>query len=628
MNEPNSSLQTIRAAAGAGALGTAVVGAGEAVHLWRAVGLGFGDGIGTALFSVGLHGLFGLVGGLLLGLVVVLAGRLSVLRDLVTAPRTAALSCALAVLLGGLVVGSFRLQRDTALGGGAALLAALLLSAILGVLAALGAFFLARRAGGLVGEGLLAVSIIGLVAGRMILSPAADAPRPAAADSEGRPNIILVVVDTLRADATGPYGAAHTGGESITPNLDRFAAEGIVFERTYANSTWTRPSMASLFTSRIPSGHGAIKQEDPLHHDLPHVARELDRAGYATAATVTNVNLAPDFGFDLGFDAYRYHGPKRPLLATGPAVRLSLVNVARLVQERITTSLNPDRFYAEGPVITRDALALVDDLQNGGPFFLWVHYMDPHDPFFRRPYDGHGIARVRTPDPPVEWAEEMRSLYHDDVRYWDEHFGALLDGLADRGLLDSTIVAVTSDHGEEFQEHGGWWHGETCHEELSRVPLVIRLPGGAAGGHRDPRLAALVDVAPTLLSSAGLDVPEDMSGRDLLGAGDEGADRVVVMEEDHGGMVLSCIVWDRYKLIRAEEGNPRGFPVLQLFDLEEDPGELDNRAASEPALVEQLLELLDRRLAGEPAAPPRSERQAVEVDAALEEDLRSLGYVQ
>ena len=618
----------VRAAGGAGALGAGLVGVGEALHLWRAVGLGLGEGLGTLLYAAGLHGLFGFGGGLALGLVAQAFFRLGALAGLITLRRVGAAACALALFSGGIVVGTFRLQRDTALEGGSALGVALVVSLVLAFLVALFASWLIDRAGGYLGEGLLATSVLALIAGRLVLVPGMDPAMPSSSGSEERPNVIMVVVDTLRIDATGPYGAAHTGGVSPTPNLDRFAAEGLVFERMYANSTWTRPSMASLFTSRIPSGHGAVKQEDPLHHDLPHLAKAFSEAGYATAAVVTNVNLAPDFGFDMGFDAYRYFGPTRPLGATGPAVRLSLINVVRLLQERLTSRLAPERFYGEAPVITRDALELVDGLEAGGPFFLWAHYMDPHDPYFRRPYDGYGIARVRTPNPPAEWAHEMRELYDADVGYWDEHFGRLLDGLDERGLLDSSVVLVTSDHGEEFFEHGGWWHGETCHDVVSRVPLIVRLPGGAGGGHRDRRLAQIIDVAPTLLSSARLPVPEGMSGRDLLGADDDGADRVVVMEEDHGGMVLSGVVWDRYKLIRAEPDNPRGFPEFQLFDLERDPGEETNIADTEPRLVEQLIELLERRLAGEPAAPPASERRTVDVDAALEEDLRSLGYIQ
>lgn len=279
--------------------------------------------------------------------------------------------------------------------------------------------------------------------------------------------------------------------------------------------------------------------------------------------------------------------------------------------------------------MTKDALELIDGLrEEAGPFFVWVHYMDPHDPYFRRPYDGHGIARVRTPHPPPDWADEMKELYHEDISYWDEHFGVLFDGLAERGLLENTLVAVTSDHGEEFQERGGWWHGEHSHEELSRVPLLIRLPEGVGGGTRDGRLANIIDVAPTLLATAGLDVPEAMSGRDLIGATDDGLERVVVMEDDHSGMVVTSIVWDRYKLIRAQPGNPRGFPELQLFDLEHDIGETRNLIDEELDLAVQLMDLLDRRLAGEPAAPPASDRGIVDVDSTLEEDLRALGYIQ
>lgn len=626
MTRLQSLVATSRAAAGTLALAAGLVGLAEGALVWAYASLAPGEGPALLLYAFGLHAAFGAVGGLVAGAVLWPLTR----GARWTPERLARWLGAAALAVGAGAVGTFHLVRDGDVGTVAA--AGL---AFAGSLLVAAAFLLAlrpllRAAPTVAPAAIVLLGLGAVVFGQRALegtpAPGRDAPGAASAD---KPNVILVVVDTLRADLTGPYGGQGPDGASLTPNLDRFAAGAVRFRRMYSNATWTRPAVTSILSGRLPSGHGVMAKASALPPELPTIATAFHDGGYATAGTVTNVNLAPDFGFGRGFDAYRYHGPSRPFGATGPAVRLSLVNVARLVQERLSSALVTDRFYADGEKVADDADALLGGLKDG-PFFLWVHFMDPHDPFLHHPLDGTGVARVRTPHPAPERADEMRALYQGEVRHWDAAFGRFLDHLEARGLLANTVVAVTADHGEEFQDHGGFWHGQTLFEELTRVPLLVHLPGGARGGEVDGRLAAQVDVAPTLLGLAGLPVPDGMVGSNLL-AQEESADelRTVVIEEDHEGMRLTGLVWENYKYVRANEGNWRGLPVEALYDLAADPKEHHNLAGEDPDRTAEVAALLEQRLEGEAVTPYGGEKaRSVPVDGALEEDLRSLGYVQ
>ncbi|MDF1565089.1 MAG: sulfatase [Deltaproteobacteria bacterium] len=616
-------LRPLGEALAGGAIGLALAGTGEALAMIASGGLSAAEGAGLSVFAAGLHGILGAVAGVGLGMVLLpLLGVLTqrrLLAFLAARGGVGALSAFLAADLGFTVLGTFRISRD----GGLSLPVAALLALLGGTLLALGVALAVRSLTRRLPLGL--ASLVFFV-GLFLLGRALLAGSPAAAsDAEGqaskvRPNVVLVVTDTLRADSTGPWG----GPEGATPHLDAFAAEAVRFENFYANAAWTRPAVSTLLTGQQPGRHGVQHKVDPLPSEGPNLAEAFRKAGYATAASVTNVNLAPDFGFERGFSAYRYHAPSRPLGAEGAAQRLSVINVARLIQERLSDALVVERFYGEGPTITRDALALVDELGDG-PFFLWVHYMDPHDPYVERPWNGKGVARVRTPEPEISQAPYLRGLYQGEVTYWDAAFGDLMKGLEERGLLETTVVAMTADHGEEFADHGGFWHGRTLFEEQVRVPLLVRLAGGEQGGttRRDP--AAQIDVTPTLLALAGVALPPEMDGVPLL-AETPPEPRPVLMEEDHDGAVLTGLYWDGLKLVKANEGNPNGLPALAVYDLAADPGEARPLAADDPRVAE-LQSVLEGHLAGRPP-PKKKSGEAVEVDAALEEDLRALGYVQ
>lgn len=507
---------------------------------------------------------------------------------------------------------------------------------------------------------LFLICLPGLLLGRVLEGSGVDAPGPSEAEgSDGRAPVVLVVADAMRADALGVYGA---GGEA-SPNLDAFAADAVVFDQAWTTATWTRPAVASLLTGQYPRVHKTMYKSDRLPEGLSTLAGMLVGRGYATVASVTNVNLAPAFGLGRGFEAWGYLPPRPYLLAPVSGQRLFLVEVYRLLRLRFLPGHRQvSSYYAEGERVSTLAKDLIaPQVEAGRPFFAYLHYMEPHDPYFAHPYDGHAIARVEQPDPPASMAPEMRSLYSQEVRHFDTLFGELVAWLKAQGIYDRALIVVTSDHGEEFDDHGGFWHGTSLYQELVRVPLMVRFPGGKGSGTRRPEPVSLVDVAPTARSAAGLPPSADLPGRaltalapaapvvpalpaepapdaELDGAeGDAAASaepapvaaplRSLFAAVDHQGSQLKAIRLGALKLIRANPDNPRGIAETELYDLTSDPGERTNLASSLIDQVERLGKLLD---AGPQSAAPAAALTPgqVDVDAATEEQLRALGYTQ
>jgi arylsulfatase A-like enzyme len=257
--------------------------------------------------------------------------------------------------------------------------------------------------------------------------------------------------------------------------------------------------------------------------------------------------------------------------------------------------------------------------------------MDPHDPYFAHPYDGHGIARVSNQHPDAELATEMKRLYAGEIEYLDRNIAALVAKLRELGVYDDTVIILTADHGEEFQEHGGWWHGLTLYDEQIRVPMIAKWAKRQpvviedAGDH----LARLIDVAPTLIARAGAAIPDAMQGRDLalgFGATSE-KDQLAFSEEDHEGNVVRSIRSMDWKLIEANEDNPRGLPATELFEVGSDPQELQNRIDERAALAAELRVHAD---ANEEFAKSRAEEggESSKLSTSEEDALRALGYIE
>jgi arylsulfatase A-like enzyme/uncharacterized membrane protein YbhN (UPF0104 family) len=477
----------------------------------------------------------------------------------------------------------------------------------------------------------LGVLVVALLAGAAFSRVAApDAAGPAApstipAKLAERPNLILVMVDTLRADHLSCYGSERLE----TPNLCSLAADdGSIFDG-FAHSSWTKPSAATLLTSLLPSSHGAMSKPAALSPDTEFVAEVLQRHGYTTGGVVSNINLAPSFGFDQGYDEYHYLGPDYLAGAGESSSKLILYQIARRVWFKIRPGLRVGDFYQPAAVVNEVGFDFLERYREAR-FFLFLHYMDPHDPYFEHPWNGKGVARATNQHPDASQAEEMHRLYLGEIAYLDEHFGHLLDKLREFHLYDDTVIALVSDHGEEFQDHGGWWHGLTLYEEQMRVPMLVKWAKGRRAAPADARgqVAGLLDVAPTLIARAGAAIPNGMQGIDL--ATDPAArperNRMVFAEEDHEGNVLRALRTRDWKLIEANETNPRGLPTQELFHVAEDATEKRNVVASEPTKLGEL-----RRHAEAQERLARSQTadgNEAQLSAAEEEALRQLGYLE
>ena len=411
----------------------------------------------------------------------------------------------------------------------------------------------------------------------------------------GPPNLVVIVVDTLRADHL-PF---HGYPVDTAPFLSSLASRGLVFTRATATSSWTAPSTASIFTSLYPFQHGVVtgfvatrrlQKEDPtitlnrIPDEIATLPEVLAEAGYRTFGVADNVNICAAEGFDAGFDRF--------------------------------ANFN----YESADRVNRQMVEWRDEILRGPePYFTYVHYMDPHAPYHRRePWYR----------PPAAPELEDVAAYDSEIGYVDEKIRELF-GLFGWEDDPGTVVVVTSDHGEEFREHGRVHHGQTLYGEVLDVPLLIYAPGRLEPG-RSALRASGIDILPTLRALAGLPASDHDEGSDLLAlaTGDRGRRGMVfahlarsreVMGLEHD-LVLEAALLDRWKYIRDRHG------ADELYDLASDPGERRNRADELQERAARLREALGRFLLSCRSYDP--EHEEVATDRELLEKLRSLGYVR
>jgi len=572
---------------------------------------------------------YGLIGAAIGGGWSVVSGILPPLRS---KEASAASSTALPAALLGLVVGRFRIIRDVfseslplLSGTGIGVHVGLLVGAGLVYLLVAGAVRRGASRRGPIGATLrasiavLAVGALASVAANVAVGGGAQPSAESPSTAKG-PNVILIIADTLRADHVSVYDASHVS----TPAIDSLAADGVVFEKAFAQSSWTRPSIATILTGLYPGSHSVMHKTDLLPNDVVTLAEAMKQAGYRTSGFVTNINIAPSFNFQQGFDEYRYLSPDFFFGATDSGSKLALYSLMRLIRERFLSQQKfVEHYYQDAHTVNEASLPWLLGHENER-FFVLIHFMDPHDPYFEIPYNGRAVARVDTPNPAPERADELRTLYASNVAYMDDFLAKLFATLREKGLYDDTVIAFTADHGEEFHEHGGWWHGTTLYEEDVHVPLIIKPAGKGADSRRESSFARLIDVTPTLLAAAGVATPAAVQGRDLFGT--TSVPSAVYAEEDHEGNVLASIRNADWKLIIANEGNPRGLAPVELYDLRTDPDERTNVAAKEPQRVAELRRDLEALAAASRSSAVKGSTSAL--DAADEERLRALGYLE
>lgn len=480
----------------------------------------------------------------------------------------------------------------------------------------------ARPMGGVSIAGGLLLGLVGIGALMSLGSGSAAEEIERGSAPASAKNVLFIVVDTLRADALPSYGY----GEGSTPHLDEFAKDAIRYDHHFANSSWTRPSFASILTGRYAINHQVMSQDAALPDELVTLAEAFRDSGYSTSGIVTNFNVSPRYNFHQGFDHYEYLEPKSPLGANESGMRLLALQVVKRITGRLFGE-RPGEAYVDAADVNAEAFSELDRLKaKDRPFFFFVAYMDPHDPYFDHPYSGAGYSRAANPSPAPEEAPRLRKLYDGEITYWDRHFGELIEALKARGLYDETTIVITSDHGEEFMEHGGYWHGQTLYDEQIRVPLFVKRPYQAAGGTVVTHFTESVDLMPTLLAQNGISAVEGLQGG-LLDHGSE----AVFAEENHEGNILRSIrkldeSGQVYKWLTANEGNPRGLPVAELFDMADDPGEQKNLVEAEPERARELDAAMDALEAK--YAEGAARKQTAEISDADCQRLMALGYME
>jgi arylsulfatase A-like enzyme/Flp pilus assembly protein TadD len=452
---------------------------------------------------------------------------------------------------------------------------------------------------------LLVLSIVLLIfeACSTAQTPRAPHKSTAAPVDSTHPNIILITLDTTRADRMGFLGSKR----GLTPNLDAMARQGIAFTRAYAHVPITTASHTTILTGTYPQFNRVDDFGIPLSPRLPYLPDLLHAQGYHTGAFVGSLILDPldgtAPGFDRGFEIYdagfhlRRHGMDR----------------YKSVERRA------------GDVVSH-ALAWLSQLENG-PFFLWVHLYDAHDPY----------------DPPPPFKEKFASQPYDgEIAYADSAVGKLLDELRKHGLYDETLIAVMADHGESLGAHGENTHGIFLYDETLHVPLLFKLPASHAAGKKIDTRARLVDVAPTILQEAGLPVPKEMQGESLsplmnkirtnpphpagrvsppsLAGNPPEEDRPAYAETDYphrafGWSSLRALRTGKYLYVRA--------PDRELYNETADPESAHNLAAGSKAVADTIATQLD-------AFRARTSQTLVELakpDPEQMQKLQALGYV-
>ena len=443
----------------------------------------------------------------------------------------------------------------------------------------------------------------------LLIGCGGDADDPASNLPAPDTNVLFIVVDTMGAQYLGDHN----------PNIGRLAAEGVAFTRAYATAPWTQPSIASMLTSQMPSQHGVRHIFHTLDRGHTTLAEHMKQRGLRTAGVISHFVIGDEFGYGQGFDRY---------------------NAEAVGNHRAITS---DK-------VTDLAMASLDVLREE-PFFLFVHYFDPHWYFNHHPqfdqtagYDGEllpgmDIADLRARRGQLEAADiaYLEGLYREEIAYTDHHIGRLLDHLASLGLADDTVIVLTADHGEEFMQHGWIGHTASLHDELIHVPLIVHAPGRYAPQRVDEPVSTL-DIAPTLLDLQGMPASADHAGvslAPLLRGEGLSLSRFLFAEVSY----ISPSGWPsgdgdvkRYYQTAVVNGTQKLIhdhlaDTWHYYDLATDAGEQSDLFRRGDAAQRPLLDALHSWQVDHTAGWNRELREELTIDPEAARQLRALGYV-
>jgi len=411
------------------------------------------------------------------------------------------------------------------------------------------------------------------------------------------PNVLVYVLDTLRADHLGAYGNPLVE----TPHFDRVAAEGVTFERVYAPTSWTRPAMATLFTGVEPGAHRIETRNDVLPDAVLTLPEILKQHGYATAYLTANPNAGSLFGFAQGVD-----------------------EMGEMYAQQNKDYIDPRERMAKSDAVTDRALAWLDTVGEQ-PFALIVLSIDPHFPY-SAPEERVEREKAKTPldlESPTkdDYRNAFLAPYRAEIGFNDASFGRLIGRLESTGRLDDTIVVVTADHGEEFFEHGKFQHAKSLYDEVLHVPLIVRFPGTdrIEPGSRDAIPARLADVLPTVLDLAGIDAPAGLEGQSLVAAGRQRPPSVYARLRIDG-FDLDAVLDYPWKLVHDRKTGESA-----VYRLDADP--LEAAPVDDPAELARLQSLLETHVAAERERAADAPH-APELPPEVQETLKALGYVE
>lgn len=449
----------------------------------------------------------------------------------------------------------------------------------------------------------------------------------ASAPARSPKHILLITVDTLRADVLSCYGPDGTP----TPNIDALAKDGIVFRRAQSPASWTLPSMATLMTGLSPAAHTATTMNSRLPVEAKTLAEYLAEAGYYTGAVGRNPYLRPARRIGQGFLDYEIYPKSWP---------------GRSFGTRIIHRLDPGFYKVKGSTTDIRAQAVQWlEKHHERDFFFWSHFLDPHEPYEppadyyppgeppgRIPRNAIDFIQIRKGlfNPSEEQQEWARKLYLAELRYVDDNIGLLIDWLKRLDLYDDALIIFTSDHGEEFWDHGACGHGHSLHREVINVPLIIKLPQSSVKTTVN-RFVSNGSLLATTLDLAGVDYdPKWLSSGSLVPAWQPGAADLPAASVVSTGILFGqqqeAVLFDRYKFTRKIKSGKQ-----ELYDLEADPRERRSIAESQPNAVgkamKYLLEYHERsiRLRREYGIGAEA---GMELDAETLEHLKSLGYIE
>ncbi|HEY8514410.1 MAG TPA: sulfatase [Candidatus Binatia bacterium] len=480
-----------------------------------------------------------------------------------------------------------------------------------------------------------AVCLVALLVGVAL----AACERGGARAAPARPNVLLITVDTLRADRVGAYGYRLP----TTPTIDALAGRGVRFADVTVPWPKTWPAMAAMVTGKEPRTNGIrFRPRRPLPEEHVTLAEALRAAGWATGAVVANVNLGKNFGFDQGFDRFVESWADEALRQTGSEV---FRNRPGLVKR-----------FTNATRVTDQGLAVLDELGGGRetPFFLWLHYIDPHGPYVPPPEYAKLFAGAHASQPvPVEALPRYqlqidpatgevsndlgfyKTQYDREVRYLDDQLGRLLAALKERGVLRDTLVILTADHGESLDENGYYLeHGNVPYQSNAAIPMIFVLDGRLEAGRVVEHPVGLLDLMPTVLALTGVPVPEGVQGTSLvplLDGARDGGPRYVFMESGKLTPSQLSVRKGAWKLVHLRAAGDRawlGRKELELYDLSRDPKEERDVRAEHPEIAAELETTLATWLRETPRYKGTGKTDLRQLDERTQDMLRALGYIE